>query len=96
MVMHEELNEEYNTFLEDIERGEPPIGRYVDVSWYEDEYSRLEISECQKAFMNKVKAWLHQHRPNQYVVSVGYCVFVMTIATAREKNISYIEEHIVE
>lgn len=95
MVMYEELDEEYNTFLKDIEQGELPIGRYVDVSWYEDEYSRLEISECQKAFMNRVKDWLHQHKPDQYVVFVGYCVFVMTLQSARAKNISYIDEHIV-
>lgn len=38
--------------------------------------------------MKKIKEYLHINIPNKYMVSVGYCVFVMTPERARKSNVS--------
>lgn len=73
--MWQELEEEYRIFLEDMKRGET-FCRYVDEDEYEDEYSHNEIDECQHDFIKKVKDWLRENKPNKYIVTSGWCVFV--------------------
>lgn len=92
--MFHELEYEYSIFLEDMERNEP-FSRYIDETDYEDEYSHNEIDECQDKFIEKVREWLHKNKPNKYIVSGGWCVFVMTIEEAEKRNIRRIEDYIV-
>lgn len=50
--MFEELEYEYNLFLDDMKRGET-FCRYLDEYEYEDEYSHNEIDECQRRLSEK-------------------------------------------
>lgn len=93
--MQEALEDEYNQFQEDMERGETCC-RYLDEMEYEDEYSHNQIDECQRKFIEMVKEYLHEHFPGRYVVSGGYCVFVMTIEEIKKKNLSHYEHLIVD
>lgn len=92
--MWEELEYEYNQLLEDMENGEI-FCRYLDETDYEDEYSHNDIADCQNKFIEKAKKYLHEHFPNKYVVSGGWCVFVMTIDEAKKRNIHRIDDYIV-
>lgn len=92
--MYDELEYEYGLFLEDMERNEP-FCRYIDKTDYEDEYSHNEIDEYQEKFVSKVREWLHKNKPNKYIASGGWCVFVMTIEEAEKRNIRRIEDYIV-
>lgn len=92
--MYEELEYEYEIFLEDMKRGEV-FCRYVDESDYEDEYSHNAIYECQSDFIEKSKKWLHENKPNQYVITSGWCVFVMTVEEAQKRKMFRIEDYIV-
>lgn len=93
--MWEELEEEYSRFLEDMKRGET-FCRYIDETEYEDDYSHNEIDDCQMKFIEKVRTYLHEHFPNKYIVSSGWCVFVLTIEEARKRNMHHFENYIVE
>ena len=64
------------------------INDVIDESDYEDEYSHNNIEEAQGLFIEKVKNYLHNNHPNKYVVSSGWCVFIMTPERARQSNIS--------
>lgn len=87
--MYEIVEQEYQKFLYDIgDNGELKFGRYVDESDYEDEYSHDEIEVAKGAFNEKVKVFLHENYPGKYVVSISYCVFVMTKDSARGRKFS--------
>ena len=77
-----------------MKRGEV-FCRYVDESDYEDEYSHNAIDECQSDFIEKSKKWLHENKPNQYVITSGWCVFVMTVEEAQKRKMLRIEDYIV-
>lgn len=94
-MMHEELEYEYNQFLEDMKRGET-FCRYLDETEYEDEYSHNDIDDCQSKFIEKARAYLHEHFPSKYVISGGWCVFVMTIDEAKKRNIHHYENYLVK
>ena len=85
--MYEILEDEYNQFLQDIADGSMIFGRYIDESEYEDEYSHNDINEAQDKFIEKVREYLHENYPGKYVVSGGWCVFVMTPDRARESHV---------
>ena len=93
--MYQELEDEYELFLDDMKR-EETFCRYIDESGYEDEYSHNDIDDCQGKFIEKVKEWLHENKPNQYIVSSGWCVFVMTIEEAKKRNMKKWEHLIVK
>ena len=86
--MMEIVEEEYQQFLQDMEDGSLVFGQYIDEAEYEYEYSHNDIEEAQSIFMKKVKEYLHINIPNKYMVSEGYCVFVMTPERARKSNVS--------
>lgn len=86
--MYEIVEDEYNQFLQDITDGSMIFGRYIDESEYEDEYSHNDIDEAQDKFIEKVREYLHENYPGKYVVSGGWCVFVMTPDRARESQVS--------
>ena len=83
-MINEIVEYEYEQFLNDMSDGSMVFGRYIDESNYEDEYSHNDIEEAQGLFIEKVKNYLQ----NKYIVSSGWCVFVMTPERARQSNIS--------
>ena len=48
--MYQELEDEYELFLDDMKR-EETFCRYIDESDYEDEYSHNDIYDCQEKFV---------------------------------------------
>lgn len=87
--MIEIVEEEYERFLLEMQesKGTMGCGSYIDESDYEDEYSHNDIEEAQTMFIKKVEEYLHENYPCQYIVSCGWCVFVMTPESARERNV---------
>lgn len=88
MQMKLEIEEEYNQFLEDIKESGFIFGTYMDESEYEDEYSHNAIDEAMEILQEKIRAYLHENRPGEFVVSSGWCVHVMTPDRARQSRIS--------
>jgi hypothetical protein len=87
--MHEIVEEEYQQFLQDMKEDEPMVfGRYINESEYEDEYSHNDIEDAQAELVEKIRAYLHENCPGKYIVSDGWCVFVMTPERAKESHIS--------
>lgn len=87
--MEEIINEEYEIFLEDMDRG-ITFDRFLMVDNYEDEYSHNEIDEAMNTLASRIRQWLHENKPGKYIVSVSsdYCVFVMTVKEAQMRNVS--------
>lgn len=92
--MFEELEYEYNLFLKDMERGEA-VCQYMDEDEYEDEYSHNEIEKYQEKLIDKIKEYLRENKSNQYIVTSGWCVFVITIDEAKKRNMWNYEDLIV-
>lgn len=88
MQMQLEIEYEYNQFLKDMNDSGFAFGRYMDEDEYEDEYSHNAIDEAMEILQEKIKTYLHENRPGEFVVTSGWCVFVMTPDRARESNIS--------
>lgn len=93
--MQEELDREFEIFLEDMKRGEVFCG-YFDETDYECDYSHNEIDEWKSKFIDKVREWLHINKPGKYVVTSGWCVFVMTIEEAKKRRVFKYEIHVIE
>lgn len=87
--MEEIINEEYEIFLEDMDKG-ITFDRFLMVDNYEDEYSHNEIAEAMNTLASRIRQWLHENKPEKYIVSVSsdYCVFVMTVKEAQMRNVS--------
>ena len=94
--MYEELEYEFAEFKRDIDEGCLTFGRYFDEDDYEDEYSHNEIDEFQVKFIDKVKEYLHEKAPGEYVVTGGWCVFVMRIEEAKKRKMMKIDDYIVK
>lgn len=88
MEMLNEVEYEYNQFLEDLKEGGFIFGAYMDETEYEDEYSRNAIDEAMGILQDKIRAYLHENRPNEFVVSSSWCVYVMTPERARQSRVS--------
>jgi hypothetical protein len=86
--MDYEINEEYKTFLEEIESRDFEIGRYLDESNYEDEYSHNDIDKSMGILADKIREYLHEKHPNKFVVTTGWCIHVMTPERARQSRVS--------
>lgn len=93
--MLKELEYEYEVFLDDMKRGES-FCRYFDEDNYEDEYSHDEIDEWQSKFIDKITEYLHYNKPNQYVVTSGWCVFVMTVEEAEKRQMIGLDDCLVK
>ena len=87
--MEEIINEEYEIFLEDMDRG-ITFNRFLMVDDYEDNYSHNEIAEAMNTLASRIRQWLHENKPGKYIVSVSpdYCIFVMTVKEAQMRNVS--------
>lgn len=94
--MYEELEYEFAEFKQSIDDGSLVFGRYFDEDDYEDDYSHNEIHEYQSKFIDKVKEYLHEKAPNRYVVTSGWCVFVMTIEEAKKRKMMRIDNYIAK
>ncbi len=88
MEMQLEIEEEYERFLEDIKDKGYIFGAYMDETYYEDEYSHNAIDEAIGILQNKIREYLHENRPNEFIVGSGWCVHVMTPDRARQSNVS--------
>ena len=93
--MYEELEYEFADFKHSFDEGSLVFGRWFDEDEYEDEYSHNEIDEYQMKFIERVKEYLHKKAPNKYVVTSGWCVFVMTVEEAQKRKMLRIEDYIV-
>lgn len=62
---------------------------------YEDEYSHNEINEYKEKFIDKVIAYLHETKPGKYIVTSGWCVFIMTVNEAKKRKVRSLEELII-
>lgn len=92
--MKEELEYEFNCFLQDMEHG-VTFGRYFDEDSYEYDYSHNQIDEYQEQFRRKVIEWLRKNEPGKYLVTPGYCIFVMTEEEARKRKLWDIEDSLI-
>lgn len=87
MQMQNEIEYEYNEFLSDINDSGFVFGRYMDEDEYEDEYSHNAIDEATEILEEKIRTYLHENRPGEFVVTSGWCIFVMTPNRARESDV---------
>lgn len=87
-MINEIVEYEYEQFLNDMSDCSMTFKRYINEFNYEDEYSHNDIEKAQGLFIEKVKNYLHNNYPNKYIVSSGWCVFVMTPERARQSNVS--------
>lgn len=87
MEMCFEIEEEYKQFLEDIKDSGFIFGAYMDETEYEDEYSHNAIDEAMEILQEKIRTYLHENRPGEFIVSSGWCVHVMTPDRARQSRI---------
>lgn len=87
MQMQLEIEYEYNQFLEDMKESGFVFGRYMDEDEYEDEYSHNAIDKSMAILQGKIKRYLHENRSGEFVVTSGWCIFVMTPNRARESNV---------
>lgn len=88
MQMQLEIEYEYNQFLKGMKDSSFIFGRYMDEDEYEDEYSHNAIDKAMDILQEKIKAYLHEYRPGEFVVTSGWCIFVMTPGRARQSKIS--------
>ncbi len=86
--MQNEIEYEYNQFLNDVKDSGFIFGTYMDESEYEDEYSRNAIDEAMGILQEKIRAYLHENRPGEFVVSSGWCVHVMKPDRVRQSRVS--------
>lgn len=83
-----EIEEEFNSFKEDVSDSAFIFGSYLDETDYEDEYCHNDIHEAMRILEEKIKDYLHINCPNKFIVSSGWCVHVMTPDRARQSRIS--------
>ena len=96
--MDRELEEEFLDFKCNFEESEGALvfGRYFDESMYEDDYGNSLIEEYMEKFADMVREYLSEKAPGKYVVTTGYCVFVMTVEEAQKRRLYHFEDYIVE
>lgn len=86
--MGREIEEEYKQFLSDISDSAFVFGRYMDEDEYIDDYSMDEIEIASDKLLGRIMAYLHEHRPGEFVVTSGWCIFVMTPERARQTRLT--------
>jgi len=93
--MYDELMYEFDQFKKDFESGNFAFGKYFDEDDYSDDYSGNEIDEWTDKFIDIVTQYLRQHAPDKYLITSGWCVFVMTIEEAQKRDIIGWERFVV-
>ena len=94
--MEEIIQEEWEEFFYQFSDA-TVLYQGFDVDDYEEEYSHQEIRKAQTAFMEKVRTFLHEKYPEEFILmySAQGCVLVMKICEA-EKKIKHYERYIVK
>lgn len=88
MEMYFEIEEEYKQFLEDMKDSGFIFGAYMDEAEYEDEHSHNAIDEAMGILQEKIRVYLHENRPGEFVVISDWCVHVLTKERAKQLNVS--------
>lgn len=88
MKMANEIEYEYNQFLSDMKNPTFLSGTYMDEDEYEDEYSHNSIDEAIEILEEKIREYLHENRPGEFVLVSRWNVCVMTIENARSRKLS--------
>lgn len=86
MKMQLEIEEEYNLFLNRIASQDFIFGIFMDEMDYEDEYSKNDICKSRIELQKKIKEYLHENRPGEFLVFSDFCIHVMTPEWARKWN----------
>ena len=86
--MQEIIEFEFEMFRQDIINKSFVFGRYLDESNYEDEYCHNDIDDAKDKLAEKIREYLKENRPSEFLVLNGWCVHVMTPDRARESRIS--------
>ena len=60
----------------------------MDENEYQDEYPHNVIGEAMGALQEKIKEYLHENRPGEFVVISDWCVHVLTKERAEQLNVS--------
>lgn len=82
--MQLEISEEYLQFLHDIQDKGFLNGCYMDETEYEDEYSHNTIGEAMEILREKIRTYLHENRPGEFVVYSDWSIQVMKKEKAEE------------
>lgn len=95
--MQLEIEEEYQQFLEDIKDDGFVFGAYMDETEYEDKYSHNSIGQAMEVLENKVKEYLRENEPGEFIVYSDWSVHVMKKEKSEEVGMrkSLIESRIV-
>lgn len=93
MRMENEIEYEYDLFLSDMKESAFLYGTYMDEDEYEDEYCHNDIYEAIEMLEEKIREYLHENRPGEFVLISGWNIRVVKIEEARslrwsEKKIS--------
>lgn len=83
MQMANEIEYEYNQFLSDMKNSGFLSGLYMDEDEYEDEYSKNSIYGAIEILEEKIREYLQENRPGEFVLISGWCIRVMKIEEAR-------------
>lgn len=75
----------FNRFLSEIQDPNFTINSYLDEREYEDEYGKNKIEEAMCILTEKISEYLVKNRPNEFVLTSGWCIYVMTLDEARKR-----------
>lgn len=87
MEMQLEIEEEYKQFLEDIKDNGFIFGVYMDETEYEDEYSHNSIGRAMEELEKKIKEYLQENKPGEFIVYSDWSVHVMKKEKAKETGL---------
>lgn len=86
--MEQVILEEFQQFLNELKDENFIFGKYFDEDDYSDDYCGNDIEEAQGKLFEKIKEYLKENHPGKYLVTAGYCIFVMTPERARLSRMS--------
>ena len=98
MIMDYEIEEEFNSFVEDSNNYNLVNTLYMNVYDYEQEYSHNDIDIAQELLYNKIVKYLKDNYPNKYCVinKFDWCVEVLTVEEARNIKLKNYENYIIK
>lgn len=86
--MKEIIKYEFECFKKDIESGSFQYGKYLDESFYENEYCKNDIYDAMSILANMIRNYLKENNPLQYIVGTSWCVLVMTPERAMQSRVA--------
>lgn len=84
MNMRNEIELEYNNFLTDMKNPAFLSGTYIEEDEYEDKYSHNSIDEAIEILEEKIREYLHENRPGEFVLISGWNIRIVKIEEARK------------